>query len=456
MIVWVARMIAVAALVAAACWAADRGLGSLGRPRRFVWAAGLLLVVVLPVLALAAPGWLPDAGTSAAFAVAGTFLGSLIGFGASSLKTAYGLGPGALQAGGTGAAAGAPHGLLALASDLVVPAWLLASITLALVLLAGRARLLRASSRWRGTEVDGVPVRLSEAVGPAVVGLLRPRIVLPAWANALPKAERALIIRHELEHVRAGDSRLLAAAAAPLVLLPWCLPLWWMHRRLRDAVETDCDARVLARGADVRTYGSALLRTAGRGSALPFPVPALSRAPSLLERRILAMTRKKPKHPIITAATLLAVAGAGVVAACGALTSTDALEPEVEANAVTSTDEATHTVVEQPAEPAPAEERERRLTAEEGVVHAIAEIPIAEVERKRVAESALMEARRLAGLDLDVPPVIEVPVTAGADSEPPKTLRERAVRAEREREVVSRRRAIERILREKAQDRSQI
>ena len=33
-----------------------------------------------------------------------------------------------------------------------------------------------------------------------------------------------------------------------VVLMPWNLPLWWQWRRLRFAIEVDCDARVLASG----------------------------------------------------------------------------------------------------------------------------------------------------------------------------------------------------------------
>ena len=77
----------------------------------------------------------------------------------------------------------------------------------------------------------------------------------------------------------------LMTAGLAAVLLPWNLPVWWQLRRLRLAIEVDCDARVVRRGGDLRQYASLLIevgrRRAGGGSpllALAGPASFLSTA----------------------------------------------------------------------------------------------------------------------------------------------------------------------------------
>ena len=50
------------------------------------------------------------------------------------------------------------------------------------------------------------------------------------------------------EHVRTKDPLTLALGLAAVVVAPWNPLAWWQHRRLRDAVEVDCDRRVLSEG----------------------------------------------------------------------------------------------------------------------------------------------------------------------------------------------------------------
>ena len=54
------------------------------------------------------------------------------------------------------------------------------------------------------------------------------------------------IERHVLEASHGRDPLVLHAAALLALVTPWNLALWWLNRRLRLAVELDCDARVLA------------------------------------------------------------------------------------------------------------------------------------------------------------------------------------------------------------------
>ena len=58
---------------------------------------------------------------------------------------------------------------------------------------------------------------------------------------------------------------LIAAAAWAVALFPWNPALWLIVKRLRLAIEIDCDARVLAgRRSDVRDYGMLLLTVGSR------------------------------------------------------------------------------------------------------------------------------------------------------------------------------------------------
>jgi hypothetical protein len=167
--------------------------------------------------------------------------------------------------------------------------------------------------------VDGVPVLLSPSTGPAVIGLFRSRIVLPQWVvDDAPDDVRALLMEHEREHLRAGDPRLLAVGLAAVALMPWNPAAWWQLRRLRLAVEVDCDARVLARRADVRAYGTLLLEVGRRGTGGRLLAAAFSEPASFLERRIRIMTSPRVRRPWLRAAGFGAAALAMIVAACEA------------------------------------------------------------------------------------------------------------------------------------------
>jgi hypothetical protein len=152
-----------------------------------------------------------------------------------------------------------------------------------------------------------------------VIGFFRSRIVLPRWVTEDAPAEvRALLLEHEQEHLRAGDPRLLALSLAVVAAMPWNPAAWWQLRRLRLAVEVDCDARVLARRADVRAYGTLLLEVGRRGTGGRLLAAAFSEPASFLERRIRIMTSPRSRRPWLRAAGFGAAALAMVVAACEA------------------------------------------------------------------------------------------------------------------------------------------
>jgi bla regulator protein BlaR1 len=101
---------------------------------------------------------------------------------------------------------------------------------------------------------------------------------------------------------------LFTGALALLVFMPWNLPLWWQLRRLRYAIEIDCDARVLNGGVDPAHYGETLIAVGERQSAYIGAVAAMSESKSFLEERIEHMIRKPVRWRRLGAATLASVA----------------------------------------------------------------------------------------------------------------------------------------------------
>ncbi len=302
MLAWMLYATAVGAIVAGASFALE-GLAAIwGLPRRAVWVAGIAIAAVVP------PALAFRRAPARRVAASGVQRVS-IPFGATA-------------AGGP-AAANAPMPLRRerLTID---PAWdrgaMLVWVGASIILLGVLARTFivvrRHRRSWRESEVDGHRVLIAGDAGPAVVGAINPRIVLPAWALTLADEERRMMLRHEAEHVRAGDPVLLLASAIVVALLPWNPALWLLVRRLRLAIEIDCDRRVLQAVDAPREYGMLLLAVGARhGTSLPLAASLAERQP-LLERRIVAMTSLRPERPLIASLPLAAVlAAAGVVAA---------------------------------------------------------------------------------------------------------------------------------------------
>ncbi|GGJ99002.1 TonB family protein [Luteimonas terricola] len=141
-----------------------------------------------------------------------------------------------------------------------------------------------ADGSWRGQRVGG----------PAVVGALRPRIVLPIdfEAHHAPE-EAALVIAHERAHLARGDTRANLAAVA-LRCLQWFNPLLhFAERRFRLDQELACDATVLARHPHARRrYADAMLNVQ---LAVPgLPVGCHWQSSQTLKERILML--KQPLH----------------------------------------------------------------------------------------------------------------------------------------------------------------
>lgn len=296
-LLWLVYSAGIGALLCGAGWAAERALAARQAPQRWAWAGAMLGALLLPLGAwlLARLGW--AAAPTPPLRVTAAELPALAEPMGALLQPAADAGP-AL-------------------GPWLLGGWLLGSGGLLLFLALSYARLARRSRGWAAARLDGQHVLVSRETGPAVVGWLQPRIVLPAWALELDAAARALVLRHEAEHLRARDPWLLLGGWAALLAMPWNPALWWHFARLRAAIELDCDARVLRAGADVRSYGSLLLDVGRRGAASPLSLAALSHPAPLLERRIRQMTTPR-RHPLLAATAYAALAAALVLAACEA------------------------------------------------------------------------------------------------------------------------------------------
>ncbi len=294
------RAIAIGALVGIGASLVDAAFAASGRPRRFVWLVALALAAVVPAAGIARLAG--EAGTPAAVHPAMSSLSSREG----------GVGGAAARGGTTARSELAVARTIAAPSaasrwTLPVPAWLrefdrpvaalwlAASLLWSTILIGSALRIHRSRRRWREAVIDGMPVYVSHDEGPALFGLTRFGIVVPAWVTGLDPVRRRLIIAHEREHARAADPVTLLAGAIFVMLQPLNPAAWMMFRRLRLAIEIDCDARVIAHAGDVRTYGELLIDVGERTLAGAAPLAALSEGGSQLERRIRALSQPKGK-----------------------------------------------------------------------------------------------------------------------------------------------------------------
>jgi hypothetical protein len=154
--------------------------------------------------------------------------------------------------------------------------------------------------------------------GPAVVGVLKPKIVLPDdfEARYTPR-ERQMILAHETTHIARRDPGVNALVAAARCAA-WFNPLVHLAARcLRVDQELACDAEVVAaHPAARRAYAEAMLKTQLAVRPLPLGCywPAQGAHPLAERVGLLARTLPGPRREALGAATvgLLAIAAAFV------------------------------------------------------------------------------------------------------------------------------------------------
>ncbi len=317
---WIAQLALLGGLLAVAAYGAESALKVARRQTRWVWVAAMGLTLALGAVA---PTRL--AGTSPQLALQVT---SVTTTGATLTSTREGLFA-ALQASWHDATAviasqvqrawGLWHDVMPDGTERgLLIAWALTSAALLIAFVAVHLRYQRRRKTWPLGDVLGTTVRIASDTGPAVIGVTSAEIVLPQWLLGRDDREQRLVLEHELEHVRQHDPLLLTVAQAAVILLPWNPAMWWMASRLRLAVELDCDRRVLRRGASARDYGTLLIDLTDHRTGFGAALPAFSCSPSNLERRLVAMTPKRLKYPLVRALATSALASLALLAACEA------------------------------------------------------------------------------------------------------------------------------------------
>ncbi|RYG38327.1 MAG: hypothetical protein EON93_02220 [Burkholderiales bacterium] len=203
-------------------------------------------------------------------------------------------------------------------------AWLIGALAFASMLIVSQVAFQRGLGRMTR---DGDLLRTrATGSGPVVLGVLRPRVVLPSDFEARFSCdEQRLVLEHEQTHCRAGD-QLINLGAAILRCICWFNPL--MHvavRYLRLDQELACDAAVIARRPQSRrTYAEAMLKAQFSASAAPIACYWPTRSAALLKQRITALQDETPgRAKRIAGASLLALVGVTTSAGAWAIQPAD-------------------------------------------------------------------------------------------------------------------------------------
>jgi beta-lactamase regulating signal transducer with metallopeptidase domain len=191
------------------------------------------------------------------------------------------------------------------------------------VLLFRQVRFLRRLGDQRPSPGSDRTVLAERSdIGPAVIGLWRPRIVLPSDFDArFAPAEQQLMLAHEQVHLARGDILVNAVLASLQCLFWFNLPLHVAARALRIDQELACDAVVLGQFPKRRrVYAEALLKAQLAPLGLPLGCywPARSEGPLQLRIALLtAAPRSRGRRTLGAglAATVVAAAGLSAWAA---------------------------------------------------------------------------------------------------------------------------------------------
>lgn len=144
-----------------------------------------------------------------------------------------------------------------------VPMWLAGVCVMISALLWQQRRFERALGRMQVLEGERDAWQAQSAAGlPAIVGLLRPRIILPSDIDTrFDSQQRRLMLAHERVHLHRGDAWANAFVALVRCVF-WFNPLVHIAAsRMRHDQELACDARVIAAYPHARrAYGEAMLK----------------------------------------------------------------------------------------------------------------------------------------------------------------------------------------------------
>lgn len=292
MMAWMMYVVLVTLMLSAAALAAERAAKVRRAATRWVWMATLAGSLVLPTVIASVSIRLPDVFKSS------TASTSIVLRDTTSIP----MPPALLDLGSAQSYTTSAH-----IDALVRSIWAAASALMSLILILSSVLLHRRKHGWSEGCLSGERVLVAPDAGPAVVGLIRSGIVVPTWLLQASEGQQQCAIAHERSHLDARDPQLVALALVLLTLMPWNPMLWWQFRRLRRAIEVDCDARVLLGGHDVGAYCETLIHVGQHQSSRIGVVPAMSDSASFLELRIRHMLRKPNKWARASAAALVFV-----------------------------------------------------------------------------------------------------------------------------------------------------
>ncbi|MCY9763510.1 M56 family metallopeptidase [Paenibacillus alvei] len=169
----------------------------------------------------------------------------------------------------------------------------------------------------------------SDITSPALVGLLKPMILLPV--EIAPDAELSMVLHHELIHLKRKDLwvKILVLGVSAI---HWFNPLVHILRKdIHIWSELSCDAEVVTEMSHMerKRYGQTILNMLADTSEIPTEFCAsLSETKKDIERRLtmLLNVKKQKKHIIaITVTAVIAIGAVGITTAAWAAKNTPSI-----------------------------------------------------------------------------------------------------------------------------------
>jgi hypothetical protein len=183
------------------------------------------------------------------------------------------------------------------------------------------------------------------AKAPMTMGLLRPRIILPADWRSWPADKLRAVFAHEAAHIRRKDPLVRCIARLNCCFF-WFHPLaWWLERCVNAAAEEACDDAAIRVTRDPRRYAAVLLdiaesvRRGGARLAWQF----VGADGSLIEQRIDRIVSSAfIPHMSWRRKAIVALASAAIIAAVAACAQPAKPSLESELKALAKVEEARH------------------------------------------------------------------------------------------------------------------